>query len=612
MLLMPGVVKKTTNLVHLDDHRCWQWGTNDLEALIDNLASVDHVTEQSFLELGSRIRLFHGQAQGISCVAGEVVQLLHGNDIENTLQHLQLLVERCSLWLSETGEKSTEICALLNSVMTQITDLDAAVDGLRKVTKTLHALRVSTRIEAAKGYASGAGVLARSLDELGRLVSEKITEIFERTELLVPMINQSLTMERAAQSGSIRTAHCEVKKARDLLTAFLTNCLETEQWTDRLKERSDDVTQNFGEMVAALQFQDITRQRLDHIQKALISLGEHLEKLTLLADSSRDEEASRLFSRICRLQHGQLTLAWQEFLSAADNLSENLHGMAASVVSMASDTRELSRSTDVGSDNRFAAVLDVLKTITLFLDETRTVHQSAGQHLSEVCQAIQAVSGLVEEVELIGEEMQLLAMNAAVSAAHARQRGAGLDIIAQNIHIVAEEATTYALVLARECETITRLAVHLQDVERETQTSAENIGCLLDDARERMTTIETNGTKLMVLAADVDQAAADLSEDVNNVAKTIDVRVAFHEKLAPALERLGSLAASADKEMTESDGVNLETLFGDLEHCYTMDSERQIHKQFIDKDDLSHQVTTGLDEWSANRDHGLGDNVDLF
>jgi hypothetical protein len=222
MLLMPGVVKKTTNLVHLDDHRCWQWGTNDLEALIDNLASVDHVTEQSFLELGSRIRLFHGQAQGISCVAGEVVQLLHGNDIENTLQHLQLLVERCSLWLSETGEKSTEICALLNSVMTQITDLDAAVDGLRKVTKTLHALRVSTRIEAAKGYASGAGVLARSLDELGRLVSEKITEIFERTELLVPMINQSLTMERAAQSGSIRTAHCEVKKARDLLTAFLT------------------------------------------------------------------------------------------------------------------------------------------------------------------------------------------------------------------------------------------------------------------------------------------------------------------------------------------------------------------------------------------------------
>jgi uncharacterized protein YoxC len=286
--------------------------------------------------------------------------------------------------------------------------------------------------------------------------------------------------------------------------------------------------------------------------------------------------------------------------------------MAASVVSMAADTRELSRSTDVGSDNRFAAVLEVFNTITLFLDETRTVHQSAGQQLNEVCQTIQAVSGLVEEIGLIGEEMQLLATNATVSAAHARQQDASLDIIAQNIHIVAEEATSYALILTRECETITRLAVHFQDVERETQASAENVGRLLDDARGRMTTIEANGAKLMALTADVDQAAADLSEDVNHVAKTIDVRVAFQEKMAPAVERLGSLAVNSDEEMTEADGVNLETLFDDLEHCYTMDSERRIHRQFIDKDDLLAPDVTGMDEWSANRDHGLGANVDLF
>ena len=44
-----------------------------------------------------------------------------------------------------------------------------------------------------------------------------------------------------------------------------------------------------------------------------------------------------------------------------------------------------------------------------------------------------------------------------------------------------------------------------------------------------------------------------------------------------------------------------------------MDSERKVHRRFIDNDDpLQPAVTVEEDEWSANRDHGLGDNIDLF
>ncbi len=610
---MQAEMQTTSNVINLHNHSCWRWDSDSLDALIADLASVSHATEDSFLELGSKVKLFYDRAHGISAVAGDVLQLLHGDDGENTLQHLQLLVERCSLWLSATDEKSTDICLSLNNLNRQIAELYEPVGGLRKVIKTLHALRVSTRIEAAKEYASGANVLATSLDELGCLIHEKIVEIFDRTEALAPMINNSLAMEEAAQSGAIRIASREVEKARGLLTAFMTSCVETGQWTARLSERSRDVTKNFGEMISALQFQDITRQRLDHVQKALTGLVQHLEMFSQRSDFSRDKEASRLFGRICRLQNEQLGLASQEFLAAADNLSDNLNGMVASVVSMAEDTRELSRATNVGCDSRFAAVLEVLRTITGYLDETRHVHQAAGVHLSDVCQGIQEVSGLVAEVELISEEIQLLAMNAAINAAHARQKGAGLDIIAQNIHVVAEEANRHSLVMATECAAITSNAAHLQDVGRETQADSGNVSALLEDAQECMATIETNCVKLMEFAAEIDQATAALSGDVNEVVNTIDVRKNFQKKLAPAFERFERLSSSTDEEVTESDNANLEALFIDLEHCYTMDSERQVHRRFIDKDDpLQSVVTTEEDVWSANRDHGLGDNIDLF
>lgn len=204
-------------------------------------------------------------------------------------------------------------------------------------------------------------------------------------------------------------------------------------------------------------------------------------------------------------------------------------------------------------------------------------------------------------------------MNAAISAAHAKQQGAGLDIIAQNIHAVADEASSHATLLAKECAKITNYAEGLQSVGSGAQSDSNSVGDLLQEAQRHISTIEANSLELVAFATEVDQATAGLSDDVNVTLNSIDVRKSFQEKLAPALARLESISSSTDEESTELDHANLEALFIDLEHCYTMDSERRVHKSFVDKDDLSASNTAPEpDEWSKNRDHGLGDNIDLF
>ncbi len=597
----------------LRDHAEWHWQPDRLEALLQDLASIDHVTEHSFLELGDKINVFHEQAHGISSSAGEVLQLLHGGDGESTLQQLQLLVERCSLWLSATQQTSVDICALLTGVVDQIRTLEIPVAGLRKVIKTLHSLRVSTRIEAAKGYASGAGVLAKSLDELGGLVQEKISKIFARTELLVPLISKSLETEETAQLNTIKLALSEVDKARRLLSAFMATQIETGQWTDQLKERSDEVQRNFGEIVAALQFQDITRQRLEHVRKALDSLGRHLERFEQRTDFSKDLEAAGLFGCICQLQHDQLDLAGQEFLDAADQLTENLQGMARTVELMSGDTKTLLKATDACSVNRFSSVLGVLQSIANCLQDTQATHRAAGSILTDVSQGVQQVAGLVEEVEFIGEEMQLLAINAAISAAHARQKGAGLDIIAQNIQLVAEEATHYARKLAEACAMVTEQADQLQDIERHTQSGFGDIDLLLQDAHQHMTTLDHSTHRLQELTGRVDRDAASLCDQVSTVVMNVDLKAPFQKKLMPALKHLDALSEQSRESMTLAENGNLEQLFVELELCYTMASERHIHERFMEKQNAAVPADTAKDnEWKVNRDHGLGDNVDLF
>jgi len=616
---MLSAVQQSADIFSFQDHQKGDLGSTELDGLIHGLADVDRVTEQSFLALGNQIQGFHGRAHGISQVSGVVLDLLHGEAGENTLQRLQLLVERCSIWLSETDKKSVEICTLLNNVLELINDLELPVAGLRKVIKTLHSLRVSTRIEAAKGYASEASVLAKSLDELCRVVQVKVVEIFDRTEEIIPTINRSIAMEESAQKDSIRIASQDVDKARILINTFLESYIETGHWTDCLKNRSDVVTQSFGEIIAALQFQDITKQRIEHVQKALVSLSLHLKKINHQQEFSNNAEASRLFGHICQLQHDQLTIAVREFVAATDSLSGNLQGMAVSVVSMADDTKALVRATNAGCGNRFAAVLDVLQSIAGHLEKTSNTHELAGRNLNEVNSGVQQVSDLVNEVEYIGEEMQLLAINAAICAAHAKLKGAGLDVIAQNIQSVAEEACRHALTLAKKCETITEHARHLQVVEQETHASADNVGSLLLEAKDRMATLDVSCLQLADLAGKVDCDATGLSEEVSSIVHTIDIGEVFMGELAPVLEQLGSLSQRAGQEPSHCDNASLEILFKELELCYTMASERTLHQSFLESQRVTESgglttpsELTEEDEWAANRQHDLGDNIDLF
>ena len=67
------------------------------------------------------------------------------------------------------------------------------------------------------------------------------------------------------------------------------------------------------------------------------------------------------------------------------------------------------------------------------------------------------------------------------------------------------------------------------------------------------------------------------------------------------------------ESLSTSENTSLEVLFNELELCYTMASERQIHQSFLGSQEQSaEELTKQEDEWTANRHHDLGDNVDLF
>ena len=550
-----------------------------LMELARRLASVDHMTEQAFLQLGSRIESGQKRIAGLAQVAAALLGQGDDQSSDQIVMRLQALNEHCALWLDEACRQSFGICAVLEELRRDVSTLHGPREGLGKVVKILQSLRVATRIEAARSHDHGALVLGQELQGLSQTMQEKIDFIAERCELLATLLQRAVQVEQQAQEGPLAAARTEIGQSRDLLAGIAIQCVRASDQTVLLQRNSTELSASFGELVAALQFQDITRQRLQHIAQTLRELSARAEG-----------GADAVLGRLCHLQHEQLHWATDEFNAAVDRLEANLQRMSREVQQLASKTGV---AVMTGSGDQCARVVPSLQAVSDCLQTVRTTHLAASQALFAVTQAVGDVTLLTDEVEQLGEEMQLLAQNAAISAAHGARYGAGLTVIADNIQKLAEDAGRHAQTLTSRCRQVSVRAGELDDLDQNFGGRDADLDTLLAEARTLLERLRGNGLSLDQQVEALGSEAQALAGDLKSALAEFDVQRCFIEAVGPVLSGLRALASTAEIDK-ESDQL----LLDQLQQRYTMMSQRHIHQQVMEGD--------------AAAGHELGDNVELF
>lgn len=561
----------------------------------ERLAGVDCLTEQVFLQIGGQVGAGHRRSLSLTAMVEQALHAAEGESAERTVARLQLLTERSALWLREARDRSQQICAMLQALELHAVALAAPLRNLAKVVKTLQALRVATRLEAARNHGHGATVLGLELEQLSRLMQEKLETIAGRCEALAELRCRATAIEGQAQKGPLCEADAEIRQTRLLLEKVSAQCVRTMDHADRLRQRCAELAESFGEQVAALQFQDITRQRLQHVAKALDGL-----QAALLAERGAVSAAGD----ICLLQHDQLSWAVTEFCEAVERLGLNLQAMAGAAGELAVDA---SAALFVGSNAQCARVAPSLQAVAGCLERVRTAHLAAGQAIFAVCQAVRDVAALTGEVEQLGEEMQLLAQNAAVSAAHGAQRGAGLTVIAGSIQALAEEAGRYAAAMADGCRLVSDQAAALDAHDQQGDDREADLDALLAEARILVGQLQAGSETFDGRIAAIGREVAELGTEMQATLAGFDIRRQFLELVEPVLGELGAMSreCGAAGQGGGGDGMLLA-----LRDRYTMMSERDVHQRFLHRQAAPHPGGDGgQTELPAA---GLGSNVELF
>ncbi len=401
-----------------------------LALAIEDLEGLNRETERQFLTMGARLADFVDGVESLSSGYAAVAALLAGEQGPRALEALTGVLERSRELSLRTGEGR----ALLSSMRQDVCRLKAELSEFKSKTSTFHTIGVLTRVEITRLGSEGAafGNLADDVRSLAQDVQERIQLGLKAAAGLVQSVESLLRVVSEQQEGQARELPALISGALSSLASFREMQTRTREATSEFGSRYAAISRSVSQAIVSMQFQDITRQQVEHVIEALRKL--HRESSS---GATRDGLANS--GVILTLQAMQLADAGNKFTASVASVEGNLDAISSNVLEMAGEGQELVGASEGEKNSFFAEMERRSKAILAMLRACSTAEEAAqatGEHLVE---SIRQMSGVVDQIRESEERIVQMALNANIRATQIGVPGAALGVLASSLHRLAIE-----------------------------------------------------------------------------------------------------------------------------------------------------------------------------
>ena len=586
----------------------------------ERLSDVAGTTEDEFLAIGAKLHDFYRRAGEISDMSTDMAGQVAGEEISQAIKGLQEITARMGDYLTRKEQETEKSSQTLNNILQLLDNAAGPLSGFKKINKSLRMLGISTKIESARLGQSAAGfeTLANDVTQLSVQVSDKAGTILEQKDSLSAVIRQTLVQVLSVGGEQRKQVRGILDKTRLSLAALTDVNERCSSAAAAISAASTEVSQNIGEVVTSMQFHDIVRQQIEHVAEALDDLCGRLNAYgteeNVAVKQAEDAGA------VCELQSAQLRHSGAELETAVQRIVENLRGIAAKEARMSEDTREMAGVADQTGSSFLTEMKDDLAVVATVLGKSSETNRTLAAAMNTVVETVGEIAGFVGDIENVGEEIELIALNAQVKAALTGEEGAALGVLAEAIQrlsvdaIMQTSAVSGTLKLITEatdglCSSVnadaSELDVEVQEMVdslagllKSLQNVNENLGCCLSTMKEMVQSLSTdieNATTGITAHHKVTRVLNEVVEELSGV-------IGEARRIAPS----GFRSESAESLLRLADR-------------YTMHSERKIHASILNGGSVVTPAVGAIalageksaDMQSGEAD-GFGDNVELF
>ena len=576
--------------------------------LLPRLSGVIKDREEDFLRLGSTVFGINSQAGAFSSAARDMAASVGEGELQAAIAELH---ERAGEARSVFGSGSSEEQLQgVTEVMGLIRTLGQAMEQFGPLVQTLKVLEITTRIESARLGSAGAGftTLADDVKSLSKVIAEHAAKIGEHSHLLTSQVaavrdrgrKQLASQERVVEKmfASLFAGVDELETMRADSAALVRD----------LAEGSRQVAESMGQVIESVQFHDITRQQVEHVEEILEQAGGEIATLPKDADPAG---LAAWVRDVLRLQAPQLRQTEEMFRQAVDGLIGNLGDIARNIDGLQGRITAVAYADQAGGASILDTIRHQIARVVEAMHATGVEVSEMARSMAGMAQTIATMGTFVRGIEDIGEEIELIALNARVKAAHTGDQGRTLGVIAMEIQNLSMDARNRTGRVAGILTRISTVAERLSELARASDVAdrVEGIQCSFEAVLDRLAGLDSD---LGLRIGQLSKLAQGLVGQLRSLASSIR----FHEAVSPQLLGLEKEIIELESAFRPFAGAldaarQPEKLQAQLSR-YTMDSERLIHLAV-----LGHQAApTASDDVELFGDDGVelfgDDNVELF
>jgi methyl-accepting chemotaxis protein len=326
----------------------------------------------------------------------------------------------------------------------------------------------------------------------------------------------------------------------------------------------------------------IKKQLVDSVStltQMVVAVSEGAESIS--GDMDRLEATIRSSGNTVRTVETQvehLKNALNEQITMIEESTASVTEMISSVASVSTVTQKKRES--MGELGRNAA--DGLKKMQTTTEIVQTIHNS-----------IDEIHGAVAVIKDMAERTNLLAMNAAIEAAHAGESGRGFAVVAEEIRKLAEASGTNSNridgVLSAIVGNIQRAAdagETTREVFRKIDHEVEEAISSFEEIARSTEEVRSGGQQILEAMSHLNQVSNQVTESSDEMTKAVtDNRKAVEEVTSLSgyvVERVESIRSSADQMNLALEAVTQETKRIDA-ISETLDTEVSVYKTGVEE-----------------------------